>query len=95
MNKPPALNPKLMGLKDRELDEVDNLDPALREAVEKLVAKKLQAGRETAGNRSRTLSVKVDPEQYRRLLKARFDTERSGQEIFIEALELWFKKNKF
>lgn len=60
-----------------------------------LVQEKLKSGRERAGHRSKTMSVKVEPDTYKKLNRARYEMEKSGQEIFIEALELWFKKNHF
>jgi len=41
--------------------------------------------------RVRSISVKLDSDRYRRINKARFDIEMSAQDIFIEAIDLWFK----
>lgn len=42
-----------------------------------------------------TLSVRVEEPLYDRLGLAKLKTRKSGQDIFIEALQLWLKKNKF
>lgn len=41
--------------------------------------------------RVRSMSVKLDSDRYRRLSKARYEYELTAQDIFIEALDLWFR----
>lgn len=41
---------------------------------------------------NRTLSVKCDAERYRKLQLARIDLGLTGQDIFIEAFDLWCEK---
>lgn len=91
-----ALESKLLTTKNLETSQaLDDLTPELRAALEDLVQEKLRGGRETAGHRSKTLSLKVDPDLYVRLKRARFETDLSGQDIMFEGLKMWLKKNKF
>ncbi len=41
---------------------------------------------------NRTLSVKCDADRYRKLQLARIDLGLTGQDIFIEAFDLWCEK---
>ena len=44
--------------------------------------------------RVRSMSVKLDATRYRKLSRARFEREMSAQDIFIEALDMWFQSNR-
>ncbi len=44
--------------------------------------------------RTRTMTVKLDHERYKRIGLARFNMDMSAQDIFVEALDAWFRKNK-
>lgn len=94
--KASALDPNLLASQVKDVEESGQAIPSeLKAALEELVKENLKAGRERAGHRSKTLSLKVEPETYKRLSRARFETERSGQDIMSEALDLWLKKNNF
>jgi hypothetical protein len=41
----------------------------------------------------KTLSVRTDPARYKKLRRACLDYDKTGQDIFIEALDDWFKKH--
>jgi len=95
--KAAALDPKLLGEQAENLakESGQEISPELTSVIENLVQEKLRGGRERAGHRSKMMSVKVEPETYKRLSRARFETEKSGQEILIEGLKMWLRKNKF
>lgn len=99
--KASALDPALLAGQMKEVQEAKEAgeDPKipkeLQHAIQMMVQEQLKGGRERAGHRSKTLSVKLEPDLYKRFSRARFETERSGQDIFVEAIEQWFRKNKF
>lgn len=67
--------------------------PAIKEAaVRELVKESLKAGPKKDPGRTRSLTIKLDGEQYHRFNRARFELEMTGQAIFVEALEAWLLK---
>lgn len=51
-----------------------------------------EVGPVAKAGQNRTLSVKCDAERYRKLQLARIDLGLTGQDIFIEAFDLWCEK---
>jgi hypothetical protein len=72
----------------------EELTPAMKKAIEQVLETRLRSGRD-ADNKDKTLSLKVNPETYKRLNRMRFETGRSGQDVMLEGLQLVMKKYKF
>lgn len=79
-----------MGRKPTPLRGVVERHPRGKEAIQTLT----RSNTKDPG-RDRSMSVKLDADRYRRLARARFEIEKSGQEIFVEALDLWLSDHKY
>ena len=44
---------------------------------------------------TKALTVKVDNETFERLNKARYEQQTSAQEILLEGLMMWLRKNRY
>lgn len=58
-----------------------------------LAQRRIRSPTEDPG-RIRSMSVKLDADRFRRVSRARYELDMSAQDIFIEALDLWFKARK-
>jgi hypothetical protein len=64
------------------------------EEEEVVLTKPTQSTYQSDPGRVRSMSIKLDADRYRRLSRARFDLDLTAQDIFIEALDLWFRAKK-
>lgn len=74
---------------------IKKVSKPVKKAIEEHVASDLKNPSPTyTENQTRSLTMKVDPSRYARLSKARYEMNKTGQDILTEALDLWFIKHR-